>query len=111
MADPNMVDFYDRAMRVERMRRKGYGHEAKGTLGRSHYARDAKPGRGWLMPTLFAVGCAFVLKAGIYTSVGAQSYEDRVALLQSGQGFDPVGGWLMQADPVTVLCLPDKFAG
>jgi|GEM_PF-2282304 len=41
------------------------------------------------------------LKGVILHDLGAQSYEDRVARLQSGKEFDKLGAWLMQADPVT----------
>jgi hypothetical protein len=34
--------------------------------------------------------------------VGAQTYESRVSALAAGQGFDPVGAWLMHADPATL---------
>lgn len=103
MVDANLADFYDRVRRFERARSKGQGFEASGTLGRSFYnQRTTVKRRGWLLPALFAVLVIFALKAGLYQAVGAESYVDRVARLQAGTGFDPVGGWLMQADPVTL---------
>ncbi len=110
MADANMADFYDRVRRFERMRSKGYGFEADGTLGRSFYHRSPAKRRGWLLPTLMALLVVFGLKAGLYQAVGADSYAQRVERLQAGEGFDPVGGWLMQADPVT-LWMSNAMAG
>jgi hypothetical protein len=102
MADENMADFYDRVRRFERMRRKGYGFEAEGTLGRSFYDRKTVRRRGWLVPTVLALLVVFTMKAGLYLSVGADSYTQRVERLQAAEGFDAVGGWLMQVDPVTL---------
>ena len=102
MADGNMADFYDRVRKFERMRGKGYGFETPDTLGRSFYKqRSATKRRSWVLPLLVSVMVVIGLKATLYQAVGAQSYESRVAKLQAGSGFDPVGGWLMQADRVT----------
>lgn len=109
MADPNMADFYDRVNRFERMRRQGYGFEAQGALGRSFYNAKTKPRRNWFGPTFLAVLVVFVVKAGIFSGVGAQSYQVRVDRLLAADGIDRVGGWLMQADPVT-LWLADRMA-
>lgn len=103
MADPNLVDFYSNVARFEKARAKGYGFEAAGTLGRSYYNRTQKKRRSLLAPLLFVALCGFGLKGAIYQSVGAASYDARVQSLLEGQGFDRLGGWLMQADPVTVL--------
>lgn len=102
MADANMMDFYDRVRRFERMRSEGYGFEAEGAIGRSFHKRTAVSGRSWLMPLVIGTLAVFLLKAALYISVGSASYEDRVSRLQNGEGFDPVGGWIMQADPVTL---------
>ena len=110
MADANMADFYDRVRRFERMRSKGYGFETPDTLGRSFYnQRNVTKRRAWVLPMLVSLMVIVGLKASLYQAVGAQSYENRVAKLQAGSGFDPVGGWLMQADPVT-LWTADKIA-
>lgn len=108
MSDPNLTDFYGRVSRIQRARAKGYGFEAPGTLGRSHYHRPQAKRRSILGPVVFLVLCAFLLKAVIYNNVGPDSYNERVASLMAGQGFDPIGGWLMQADPVT-LYASDKI--
>jgi len=102
MADPNLADFYGRIARLERMRAKGYGFEANGTLGRSHYLRPTRQRRPLLRVLIFAGVCAFGLKGAILHQVGPESYEARVARLQAGQDFDKLGAWLMQADPVTI---------
>lgn len=109
MSDPNMADFYDRVNRFERMRRQGYGFEAPGALGRSYYAAKAKPRQNWLGAAFMAVLVVFVIKAGIFYAVGAQSYQDRVDRLLAADGIDRAGGWLMQVDPVT-LWMADRMA-
>ena len=101
MSDPSLVEFYGRVARIERARAKGYGFEAEGTLGRSYYTRPQTRRRSLLVPMVFLILCAFLLKGAIYHSVGAQSYNDRVSSLMAGKGIDYIGGWLMQADPVT----------
>lgn len=105
MADPNMVDFYGRVSRIKKARAKGYGFEAVGTLGRSYYAQHA-PSRSRisiLKPALIVLFGAFGLKGAIHYQIGGSVYSERVADLQSGAGFDRLGGYLMQADPVTMF--------
>ncbi len=101
MADPNLIDFYSRVARFERARSDGYGFDAPGTLGRSYYQRKARPRRGILGPLLLVALCGFGLKGAILHTVGSESYNLRVEHLLAGEGFDRLGGWLMQADPVT----------
>ena len=101
MADPNLVDFYGRVARFERARANGYGFDAAGTLGRSHFEKKPRPLKSWHSSVLLVIFCVFGMKAAILHSVGGKAYDNRVAGLQSGQGFDRLGGWLMQADPVT----------
>jgi hypothetical protein len=104
MADPNMTDFYDRIRRYEKMRSKGFGHEAAGALGRSFYSQaPARRRRSVLLPVILTLFCAIVLKAALYHTVGPASYQERVARLEAGQGVDRFGAWLMQADPLTVF--------
>ncbi|MGL6208207.1 MAG: hypothetical protein ACRC14_00050 [Paracoccaceae bacterium] len=102
MADANLADFYGRIARIERAHAKGYGFEANGTLGRSHYLRPVRQRRPLLRALIFALVCAFGLKGAILYNVGPESYEARVERLQTGKDFDQLGAWLMQADPVTV---------
>jgi hypothetical protein len=102
MTDPNMADFYGRVARIQKARAKGYGFEAPGTLGRSYYYRPQTRRRSVLGPILFLLICAFLLKGIIHHAVGATSYNDRVAALMQGEGFERVGGWLMQPEPATL---------
>ncbi|MEO8241315.1 MAG: hypothetical protein ABI832_03330 [bacterium] len=101
MTDPRMTEFYGRVARIQKARSKGYGFEAPGTLGRSHYYRPQAQRRSIVGPILFLLLTAFLLKGVIYHSVGAQSYNDRVAALMAGDGIEKVGGWLMQSEPAT----------
>ncbi len=102
MSDPSLSEFYGRIARIERARAKGYGFEANGTLGRSHYFRPIRKRRPLLRVMIFAAVCVFGLKGTILHSVGPEGYDARVANLQNGQEFDKLGAWFMQADPVTV---------
>lgn len=102
MYDTNLVDFYSRVAHFEKSKSKGYGHEAPGTLGRSvTYGLNKTRRRVRLMPLVLVAVAAIGLKAVILHSVGNASYESRIATLSAGQGFDRLGGWLMQVDPVT----------
>lgn len=100
--DPNLNDFYSRVSRIEKAHAKGYGFEAPGTLGRS--ALGNRKARSWkfLKPLAMILLMAAGLKGMIHYYIGAETYQLRVDTLAVGQGFDPVGSWLMQADPVTV---------
>ncbi len=103
MTDPNLSDFYGRVTRIERARSKGLGFEATGTLGRSHYTKVKARRRSFVGPLLFLVICVFLLKGTMYNQIGASLYNERVSALRAGEGVERVGGWLMQADPVTVI--------
>lgn len=103
MTDPNIADFYGRAARLQKAHAKGFAFEAPGALGRSFYHRPASRRRSVVVPVLFLVVCGCLLKGVLHYSVGAQTYQDRVAALAAGEGVAPVGGWLMQADPVTLF--------
>jgi hypothetical protein len=103
MADSNMADFYRRVSRIEKMRSKGYGFEADGTLGRSHYRRPKAQRRSLLGPVLFVAFCVFLMKGMMYHEVGAETYNARVASLMAGDGVDHFGGLIMQAEPATVF--------
>ena len=103
MADPNLIDFYGRIARIETARRNGFGFEAAGTLGRYHYHRTPKKRLPLLAPALFIALSVIGMKGTILHSVGEASYNDRIAALMSSGGIDRLGGWMMQADPVTQL--------
>lgn len=88
-------------MRIEKAHAKGYGFEARGTLGRSSSWKRERSGLWFVKPLLVVLGVGMVLKGAIHHYVGAELYEERVAQMMTGEGFDSVGGTLMQADPVT----------
>lgn len=100
--DPNLNDFYSRVSRIEKSHAKGYGFEAAGTVSRA-----TKEQSGWrflrlLKPLVFLAVVGILLKATIHSYVGAQIYESRVSALAAGEGIDPVGAWIMHADPATL---------
>lgn len=102
MSDPNLDDFYRRIARVQSAHAKGYGFEATGAVGRSAYARPGRRRFALLRPVLATAVAILLLKSLIHYHIGSQTYDDRVAALVSGEGFDRVGGLLMTADPVTL---------
>jgi hypothetical protein len=102
VGDPNLRDFYGRITRIEQARADGYGFEAPGTIGLSHYRKAERRRIPVLGPLFVVVLMALALKGAIHYKVGAATYDQRVESLQNGQSFDRLGGWLMQADPATV---------
>lgn len=102
MADPNLADFNGRVKRIRRAHQRGGGFEATGTLGRSAFNRSHKPGLPLVGPLLIVLMAVFGLKGMIYAQIGADAYKARVAELSAGKGIDPLGAFIMQADPLTV---------
>ena len=102
MYDTNLVEFYSRVAKFEKSHARGFGHEAPGTLGKSiTYGRAKSRIKIPVLPLVFVLFAAVGLKATILHFVGAADYQTRVERLNAGQGFDRLGGWLMQVDPVT----------
>lgn len=102
-SDPNLAEFYQRIARIQRDHARGLGFEAEGTLGRSHFHRPPKRRTSLLKPLFIVICCGIGLKAAIHSRVGAQQYDERVALLSHGEGVERLGAYLMTADPATVL--------
>ncbi len=103
MADPNLVDFYGRVARIESDHARGYGFEASGTLGRSAYLRaPQKSAFRFVLPALMVVACGVAVKGFIHHQIGGNVYDERVASLLDGEGFDRLGGMLMTADVATL---------
>jgi hypothetical protein len=103
MADPNLVDFYGRVARIEKDHARGYGFEARGTLGRSAYLRKPKKSAFRLvMPVMAILVCGVAVKGFIHNQIGGNIYDQRVASLLDGEGFDRLGGYLMKADVMTL---------
>ena len=102
VGDPNLRDFYGRITRIEAARAQGYGFEAAGTLGLSHYRKAARRRMPFFGPLFIAIIMALGLKGAIHYKVGTATYDQRVESLMAGQNFDRLGGWLMQADPATL---------
>lgn len=95
--------FNNRLRRLEKAHRKGYGFEARGTLGRSStYKRQLGLGK-ILRIVLLAFALAWVMKGVILFTVGDALYRERVAGLAMGHDLDPVAATIMAPDPVTRL--------
>ena len=101
MTDPNMIDFYRRAAGLQNAHAKGHRFEAAGALGRFHYHSGQTRRRSVLALSLFLLVLCCLLKGVIYQSIGAQSYDDRVAALHRGTVVQMAGAFLMQPEPVT----------
>lgn len=105
MSDPSLAEFNTRIARIQQARAKGHGFEAEGTLGRSFYTQAERRYRKGKVPILRPLLAALILgtamKALFVHQLGTENYEARVAGLMAGEGIDRIGGWLMQADPVT----------
>lgn len=103
MHDPNLRDFQQRIGRIQHVHANGGGFEAAGTLGMSYYNALRAPKRrtGWLLPAALVAMTVVGIKAGVLATVGAQSYDDRIAVLQTGDAADRVGAYVLQADPLT----------
>lgn len=102
----SFADFNSRIARIEDAHAKGHGFEASGALGRSFYTRsDLRYRRRHRLPVLRPILLALVLgtlaKGFLLHHLGSEDYNARVASLMAAQGFDRLGGWLMQADPAT----------
>ncbi|WP_103332876.1 hypothetical protein [Pseudotabrizicola formosa] len=109
MTDPGIAEFKTRIARIHKAHANGHGFEAEGTLGRSFYTRSHPRYRRRrrlqvpvLRPLLIAVCVGTLMKAGLLYQLGSVAYGERVADLMAGQAVDRLGGWVMQADPVTV---------
>lgn len=100
--DPNLNDFYSRVSRIEKSHAKGYGFEAQGTVSRKASSRTGSRLTKLVKPLVLAVVLGLGLKGVIHYYLGAQTYESRVSALAVGQGFDPIGAYLMYPDPVTL---------
>lgn len=101
-ADPNLRDFSGRISRIERARSKGYGFEAAGTMGRSSTWKRERSAWNFVKPLMLILVISFILKGVIHHYVGNELYSERVAALMASEGFDRIGGTLMQADAVTL---------
>lgn len=107
MSDPSIAEFNSRIARIQQARGHGLGFEAPGTLGRSFYTHGnpryrRKRRLPVVRPLLVTLFLGTMLKAMFLFQLGPEAYEARVEVLMQGEGFDRIGGWLMQADPVTV---------
>lgn len=111
MQDTNLAEFYARVARFEKERSQGFGHEALGTLGRKATRVRSKSRKSFVFPLLLVGLGAFGLKGAILHSVGVEAYQSRVDRLNAGEGFDRLGGWLMQIDPVTAFAAEKIAAG
>ncbi|MGP3697656.1 hypothetical protein [Rhodobacter sp. NSM] len=97
--DRNLADFRERISRIEAAHAKGFGFEAEGTLGRSHYVKATRSRPRLVGPLLVVVLCVIGMKGALLWRIGPDAYQERVDLLATGEGFDRMGSFLMQPDP------------
>lgn len=101
MAEQNLVEFYARAARIEKARAQGFGFEAEGALGRSHYQRPKRRRLPVLAPVVVLLLCLVGLKVALLNQLGAATYDARVSAMQAKGGIAGLGAGLMAVDPVT----------
>lgn len=105
MSDVDANDFYRRIARIQRDHARGYGMEAEGTLGRSYYGRRRRQRvqkRSLFAPALMLVLSFTALKGVLHAKIGDDVYAARVEALMAGQEFERLGGYIMQAGPITL---------
>jgi hypothetical protein len=100
--DPNLNDFYKRVARIEYAHARGHGFDAKGALGRAAFVPRKRSRTPVLGPLMLIVAFGFMMKGVIHYQLGQDVYQGRVIALLEGEGVDRLGGYLMQADPVTL---------
>lgn len=100
-ADPNINEFYTRVTRIQKARAKGYGFEAAGTLGRSHYYKPRTRSLPIIKPLLVVALLTIGLKGVIHHKIGADLYSTRVQALEEKGGFNRLGAYLMSVDPAS----------
>ncbi len=103
MADPNLDEFKDRVDRIQRDRKRGFGMEAAGTLGRSAATRRQRRRLAFLPPVVLLLVIGIVFKAVLLNRIGPEAYDIRLGELKSGAALDQIGAFLMTVDPVTLF--------
>ncbi len=102
MADGKLAAFNSRVRRIEKDHTNGYGFEAVGTLGRSHYRPRRRLRLPVAGPLLVIVALVVVMKALIQLHLGAGLYQERVDRLWLGNPAERIGAVLMQPDPLSL---------
>jgi hypothetical protein len=98
------LSFEQRVRKLTRKHRKmadGVVHRVGDDGLITAYPRRRAP-RFPLRGIMILVATAFVLKAFLFTVLGASTYETRVEVLEGGNAFEQAGAWIMQVDPATV---------
>lgn len=101
MADENLMDFNRRVRRIEKAHVDGYGFEAAGALGRSHYRPRKRLRLPLTGPLLMVVALVVVLKAAIQMQLGPELYQSKVDRLWQGNLVERTGAVMMQPDPLS----------
>ena len=104
MADPYIKQFQKRLRRISKIRKRGGGFEAPGTLGQSYYTRKSRrTTRPVLVPVLVVLGTIIAFKAVVMSNIGPADYLARVEALQDGTWGERLGATIMAPDPLTVM--------
>jgi hypothetical protein len=102
-ADPNLNDFYKRVARIEYTHARGHGFIASGTMSRADFLQQKTRRSPVIGPVILILAFGFMLKGALHQQLGAEVFEQRVVALKEGVGVDRLGGYLMQADPITLM--------
>lgn len=105
------VEFDKRLGRMDRRRRKmmrnGVVHSVNHDgliIAKAKRRAPRFPIKGLLLVLLAVIA----YKSFLHAYLGERVYEQRLALLTDGNGFERFGGWVMQLDPATIW-LSDKL--
>lgn len=102
--DEYRLDFDRRVQQLSRKHRKlAKGYVATVTEDGLVVTRPRR--RGFRLPVkgiALCIAALFAFKAVLHATLGAEAYDERVALLQAGSIAEQAGAYAMTADPVTV---------
>jgi hypothetical protein len=104
MSDQNMQDFYARVGRLNQAHAEGRGFEVGGLLDRPHYIKpQRKPRRRIFWPVAGFLMLGMALKIGVYSAVGAQTYQDRVLQVTQASGeLGQISAMILAPDIATI---------
>lgn len=99
VVDPQREEFYGR---IERFG----GRDAAvpgGIIASRGVARKGRaPANGrWITPIAMVLASVLAIKAVVHATVGAESYDYRIAILSEGDAVDRIGAFVLRADPLT----------
>lgn len=104
MSDVKQLQFGQRLRRIEKAHKKlGRGAVVTMTEDGLLVAKPQPLSAGVPLRGVFMALCVLLgFKAFLFSQLGEASYQDRIALLESGSTMERMGAYVMKVDPVTV---------